>query len=284
MPELPEVEVLRRYLDPLVSGKRLCELRVFKSRVVRPESSGKLIATVKGCRVKGVERRGKFLWLNLVKSRSRSPFPLVIHLGMTGRLFVQPSAAELPRHVAAVFRLGRESLIFKDTRLFGRITLETDSIEQLGPDPITDEFLVSDLQSAIGKSAQPVKVRLMNQRVLAGLGNIYACEVLHRAGISPFMKSSDLRLAKFKKLHEAIVSTLARQVEFGMSLDLDFIGETRSDGLFYFGSRHGQARKSKERFRVYGRAGEPCGICSSIIKRAELGKRGTFFCVKCQKQ
>ena len=284
MPELPEVEVLRRHLHPLVSGKRLCELRVLKSRVVRPESSRKLTATVKGCWVKGVERRGKFLWLNLAKPRSRSTFPLVIHLGMTGRLFVQPSAAELPRYVAAVFRLGRESLVFRDPRLFGRITLETDSIEQLGPDPIVDEFSVSDLQSAIGQSVQPVKVRLMNQRVLAGLGNIYACEVLHRAGISPFMKSSNLHQPKFKQLHAAIVSTLARQVEFGMGLDLDFVGETKGDGLFYFGSRHGQARKAKERFRVYGRTGEPCGVCGSIIKRAELAKRGTFFCVKCQKE
>lgn len=282
MPELPEVEVLRRHLHPLLSGKTLCELRVLKLRVVRPESTKRLTATVKGCRVMGIDRRGKFLWLNLAKPRSQQTFPLVIHLGMTGRLFVQPDAVKLPSHVAAVFRLDQELLVFKDTRSFGRITLETDSIERLGPDPLVDDFLVGDLRSALGQSAQPVKVRLMDQRVMAGLGNIYACEVLHRAGISPFMKSLDLSPAKLKQLHAAIISTLARQVKFGMDLDLDFMGETKGDGLFYFGSRHGQSRKAMERFRVYMRSGEPCGVCGSMIERAELANRGTFFCPKCQ--
>ena len=274
--------MLRRHLCPLLSGKTLCELRVLKARVVRPESSKELTATVKGCRVIGVERRGKFLWLNLVKPRSKKTFPLVIHLGMTGRLFVQQNAVKLPSHVAAVFRLDQELLVFKDIRSFGRITLETDSIERLGPDPIADVFLEGDLRSALGQSAQPVKVRLMNQRVMAGLGNIYACEVLHRAGISPFMKSSDLSPANIKQLHAAIISILVRQVKFGMGLDLDFMGETKGDGLFYFGSRHGQSRKAMERFRVYMRSGEPCGVCGSMIERAELANRGTFFCPKCQ--
>ena len=282
MPELPEVEVLRCYLQPLLSGKTICDLHLLKPRVVRPESSKKLIATINGCRVSGIERRGKFLCVNLAKTRSQKTFPLVIHLGMTGRLFMQPDTAKLPSHTAAVFRLDDELLVFKDSRSFGRITLETDSIERLGPDPILDDYSVDDLRLALGQSAQSVKVRLLDQQIIAGLGNIYTCEVLHRAGISPFIKSSDLSLANLKKLHAAIISTLVSQVEFGMKLDLDFKGESKSDGLFYFGSRHGTARKTKERFRVYKRMGEPCGTCGSIIERGELAKRGTFFCPKCQ--
>ncbi|HAH97763.1 MAG TPA: hypothetical protein DCO70_00405, partial [Verrucomicrobiales bacterium] len=193
--------------------------------MVRPESSKKLIATINGCRVSGIERRGKFLCVNLAKTRSQKTFPLVIHLGMTGRLFMEPDTAKLPIHTAAVFRLDDELLVFKDSRSFGRITLETDSIERLGPDPILDDYSVDDLRLALGQSAQSVKVRLLDQQIIAGLGNIYTCEVLHRAGISPFIKSSDLSLANLKKLHAAIISTLVSQVEFGMKLDLDFKGE-----------------------------------------------------------
>ncbi len=282
MPELPEVEVLRCNLEPLLVGKRISDFQVLKPRVVRPESPQQLEDGVTGCSIKGVGRKGKFLWLDLAKARSRATFPLTIHLGMTGRLFVQDSGDPLPVHTAVVLGLGRKRLVFRDPRSFGRVTLETDSLNQLGLDALSVDFTVDQLGAAFARTIQAVKVRLMDQRHIAGLGNIYACEVLHRARVSPFVAASELRLAKLKLLHQAIHATLGRQIELGLKLKLDFAGEGKSDGLFYFGSASGQAPQSRERFRVYGREGEACPTCGSKIVRAEQAKRGTFFCPQCQ--
>lgn len=282
MPELPEVEVLRCHLEPQLLGKRIKHVEVLKSRVVRPESGGELAESINGCTIRGVGRKGKFLWLNLARPRSRLEFPLTIHLGMTGRLFLQSMNQPLPKHAAVVFDLDGEKLVFKDVRTFGRVTLETDSIDLLGVDALSDAFTVERLSAAFANTGQAVKVRLMDQRFIAGLGNIYVCEVLHLAKISPYAKSSALPLAKRKALHRAIRTTLARQVEFGKGLDLDFPGEGQNDGLFYFGSTLDQAQNSKEQFRVYGRVGKSCQTCGVEIERVELAKRGTFFCPSCQ--
>ena len=282
MPELPEVEVLRCHLEPLLVGKRVSGIQLIKSRVLRPETLRQLGNGVAGCSIKGVGRKGKFLRLDLAKARSRTTFPLTIHLGMTGRLFVQDSGDPLPVHTAVVLGLGRKRLVFRDPRSFGRVTLETDSLDQLGVDALSVEFTVDQLGAAFSRTSQAVKVRLMDQRHIAGLGNIYACEVLHRARVSPFVAASELRLAKLKLLHRAIRATLGRQIELGLKLKLDFAGEGKSDGLFYFGSVSGQAPQSRERFRVYGREGEPCSTCGTDIERVEQAKRGTFFCPQCQ--
>jgi len=282
MPELPEVEVLRSHLEPLLVGKRISDLHILKSRLIRPETPRQLRSGVVGCSIKRVGRKGKFLWLQLAPPRSCSMYLLTLHLGMTGRLFLQEAGDSLPEHAAVVFVMGRKRLVFKDSRSFGRVTLETDSINQLGVDALSDEFTVQSLSDAFDKTNQAVKVRLMDQKRIAGLGNIYACEVLHRAKVSPFAVAAGLRLAEVRALHRAIRATLSRQVELGMKLHLDFSGETKSDGLFYFGSALGQANQPRESFRVYGREGEPCGVCGIEIKRIEQSKRGTFFCPRCQ--
>ena len=283
MPELPEVEVLRCHLEPLLRGKRIEGVRVLKSRVVRPESPRQLERGIDLCSIRGVGRKGKFLWLNLASPRSRSTFPLTVHLGMTGRLYTRGADDSLPKHAAVVFDLGRERLVFKDPRSFGRVTLGTESIDQLGPDALSVEFTAAHLSEAFERTGQAVKVRLMDQKRIAGLGNIYACEVLHRAKVSPVAPASGLRLAKVKALHRAIRATLSQQIALGLKLDLDFAGEMKSDGLFYFGSALGQARQPKESFRVYGREGKPCGFCGREIERIEQAKRGTFFCPRCQR-
>lgn len=274
--------MLRCHLEPLLVGKRVSGIQLMKSRVLRPETLRQLENGVAGCSINGVGRKGKFLRLDLAKARSRTTFPLTIHLGMTGRLFVQDSGAPLPVHTAVVLGLGRKWLVFRDPRSFGRVTLETDSLDQLGVDALSVEFTVDQLGAAFARTSQAVKVRLMDQRHIAGLGNIYACEVLHRARVSPFVAASELRLAKLKLLHRAIRATLGRQIELGLKLKLDFAGEGKSDGLFYFGSASTQAPQSRERFRVYGREGEACPTCGSKIVRAEQSKRGTFFCPQCQ--
>ena len=134
MPELPEVEVLRLRLDSLLANKKLVDVDVLKSRVVRPELPKLLKDKIVNCTISKVRRRGKFLWLELKHFQSESTFPLIIHLGMTGRLFIQKNIKSLPKHSAVVFKLNNEYLVFKDPRSFGRVTLDTDcciGVEQI---------------------------------------------------------------------------------------------------------------------------------------------------------
>ena len=156
MPELPEVEVLRCHLEPLLVGKRVSGIQLMKSRVLRPETLRQLENGVAGCSINGVGRKGKFLTLDLAKARSRTTYPLTIHLGMTGRLFVQDSGAPLPVHTAVVLGLGRKWLVFRDPRSFGRVTLETDSLDQLGVDALSVEFTVDQLGAAFARTSQAV--------------------------------------------------------------------------------------------------------------------------------
>ena len=282
MPELPEVEVLRYHLDSLLTNKKLVSVDVLKLRVVRPECPKLLQDKVVGCTIKGVGRKGKFLWLELERAQSRTTFPLIIHLGMTGRLFIQKSNKSLPKHAAVVFKLNREYLVFKDPRSFGRVTFAADSLESLGVDALSRDLTEEMLASVIQTTNQSVKARLMNQKHIAGLGNIYSCEVLHKSKISPFIKGSSLCLAKVKSLRKAISMTLHNQVSFGLSLDLDFEGEFKNDGLFYYGSKSGRDNQLKEPFRVYGREGESCRNCGSIITRSYQSNRSTYYCPECQ--
>ena len=283
MPELPEVEVLRLRLDSLLTNKKLVDVDVLKSRVVRPELPKLLKDKIVNCTISKVRRRGKFLWIELKHFQSESTFPLIIHLGMTGRLFIQKNIKSLPKHSAVVFKLNNEYLVFKDPRSFGRVTLDTNCIENLGVDALSRDFTEEALASVFKNTSQSVKVRLMNQKKIAGLGNIYSCEVLHKAKISPFIKGSSLCTNKLKDLLKAIHVTLHNQVNFGLSLDLDFEGEYKNDGLFYYGTKSTQKNQLQEPFSVYGREGELCRNCESVIMRATQANRSTYFCPECQK-
>ncbi|MEC9330847.1 MAG: bifunctional DNA-formamidopyrimidine glycosylase/DNA-(apurinic or apyrimidinic site) lyase [Verrucomicrobiota bacterium] len=282
MPELPEVEVLRCHLDSLLVDKKLVSVDVLKLRVVRPELQKSLQEKIVGCTIKGVGRKGKFLWLQLERRQPESTFPLIIHLGMTGRLFIRKSNKSLPKHAAVVFKLNREYLVFKDPRSFGRVTFDVDCLENLGVDALSSDLTEEILASVIQNTSQSVKARLMNQKHIAGLGNIYSCEVLHKSKISPFIKGSSLCLAKVKELRKAINVTLHNQVNFGLSLKLDFEGEFKNDGLFYYGTKSVRDNQLKEPFRVYGREGEPCRNCGSIIMRSYQANRSTYYCPECQ--
>ncbi|MAD25030.1 MAG: hypothetical protein CMO44_12745 [Verrucomicrobiales bacterium] len=282
MPELPEVEVLRCHLDSLLANKKLVSIDVLKLRVVRPERPKLLQEIIVGCTIKGVGRKGKFLWLQLQRGQSESTFPLIIHLGMTGRLFIQQSNKSLPKHTAVVFKLNSEYLVFKDPRSFGRVTVDEDCLENLGLDALSSDFTEEMLASVIQNTSQSVKARLMNQKHIAGLGNIYSCEVLHKSKISPFIKGSSLCLAKVKELRKAINMILHNQINFGLSLKLDFEGEFKNDGLFYYGTKSGRDYQLKDPFRVYGREGEPCRDCGGIIIRSCQSNRSTYYCPDCQ--
>ena len=188
----------------------------------------------------------------------------------------------LPKHAAVVLNLGRENFVYEDTRYFGRLTLDTSSISALGPEPLTKEFGIEKFAAVLKRSTQPIKVKLLDQSVVAGVGNIYASEALFRARISPRLSARSLSLEQVKRLRSAIRRTLSDAIKRGSTVPLNYIGEGESDGLFYFGRAPGAADFYEEKLLVYDRAGAPCRRCGAVIRRMVQASRSTFFCPECQ--
>ena len=282
MPELPEVEVLVRHLAPLVRNRRIQRAVVRRPKVIVPSTAEEFSRKLRGATFVELTRRGKYLLFEMLAAKGAG-FPLVGHLGMTGRMYLQPEKSALPKHAAVVFELGGENFVFEDTRYFGRMTLDDSAIAALGPEPLGDAFTAEYFQIALQRSAQPIKVKLLDQELVAGVGNIYASEALFRAGISPRLAARRLKPPQVARLRETIRETLRDAIKRGSTVPLNYAGEGESDGLFYFGSAPGAPDFYEERLQVYDRAGKPCRVCGTGIKRIVQGARSTFFCPKCQR-
>jgi formamidopyrimidine-DNA glycosylase len=283
MPELPEVEVLVRHLAPLICNRTIREVRVNRPKILLPTSLAEFKRALLGAKFLQLTRRGKYLLFELRSVRNRKPFVLVGHLGMTGRMYLLPVKSPLPKHAAVVLNLGRENFVFEDTRYFGRLTLETSAIARLGPEPLSNDFTPEQFTTALKRSSQPVKVKLLDQSLVAGVGNIYASEALFRAGISPQLPARKLKPAQINRLWRALRETLGEAIEGGSTVPLNYSGQGRRDGLFYFGRAKDTPDFYEERLRVYDRAGKTCVTCGSAIKRIVQAARSTFFCSKCQR-
>jgi formamidopyrimidine-DNA glycosylase len=201
---------------------------------------------------------------------------------MTGRMYLARRDAPLPKHAAVVLELGRENFVFEDTRYFGRLTLDGDSMARLGPEPLGEEFTVSYLSEALARSTQAIKVRLLDQTLVAGIGNIYASEALFRAGITPDLPSRNLTVAQVRALRRAIREVLREAIRFGSTVPLHHGRGMDGDGLFYFGRAADAPDFYEERLRVYDRAGKPCKRCEKPIRRIVQAARSTFYCPRCQ--
>ena len=282
MPELPEVEVLVRHLRPLLIGKTIREVEVGRAKVLQPTSPGHFQKTLCGAKFLGLQRRGKYLLFELRPQGSRKSLLLLGHLGMTGRMYLTPESEPLPKHAAVVLDLGAKNFIYEDTRYFGRLTLDLTSVAKLGPEPLGEGFSSAGFARALKKSRQPIKVKLLDQSLIAGVGNIYASEALFRAGISPRCAANKLTAAQTKKLRDAIRKVLTEAIACGSTLPLNF-NAGRSDGLFYFGRAAGSPDFYAERLCVYDQAGQPCIRCGTGIRRIVQAARSTFFCPHCQK-
>lgn len=278
MPELPEVEVLRSHLSRRLPGLRIASVQVLKPRITRPAHEADLARALVGATFDAVLRRGKNLVLQLHHPDGREAW-MHVHLGMTGRIVLDDASRALPPHAAVVLGLGSSRCILVDPRQFGRWVLGQP--EGLGPEPLDDAFGPLDLARALGDSNQPIKARLLDQSVVAGIGNIYANEALHVARLRPGHPTSGLRHDDVLRLHAAIQQVLSRAVALGSSLALDF--ENGSDGLFYFGASATGGAVEPEPWEVYDRAGQPCRRCGQLIRRFMMGGRSTFECRGCQR-
>lgn len=266
MPELPEVETVVRALAPQLIGQTLGQAEASWSKVIEPWSIADFNATLAGRRIVGMSRRGKYICCDC------EGYWLVIHLRMTGRLYIAETPAGLDRWVRFAVALGDGFLIFSDARKFGRVTLvaSLDFLEEkLGPEPL--ELEPKALGALFQGSGRPIKTFLLDQKQVAGVGNIYADEALFRAGILPTRAVSTLKPRERTKLGEE-VQTVLRQ---GIRHEGATIG--------WYRKPDGSEGESQKHFLVYGRGGEPCLTCGTEISRIELGQRGTHFCRKCQR-
>lgn len=278
MPEMPEVEILARHLRPLLRGKTIRGLKVYRERSTRPTPPRELEKALAGAKFKGLSRRGKYLLFEFQPKNSRSHLAVLGHLGMTGRMFLARKKEPLPSHAAIVFDLGDHNFVFEDWRYFGKMSLDSSPIGALGPEPpdVTPDAFLKSLK----QSRQSIKVKLLDQGFIAGIGNIYASEALFRARISPKLPANRLTFAQAKQLLSAIRDVLDDAVKFGSTVPLKTMSG-KSDALFYF-SDDGEGFYEK-RLRVYDRAGSPCLNCRTKIVRVIQAARSTYFCPRCQR-
>ena len=262
MPELPEVESVRRGLEPLVVGKKILDYEIFWNNSVERDLKG-----IKNKRIKNIHRRGKYLGFKM------SVGYLVIHLRMAGTIGV--STEKIEKYVTVKFKLddGNEMRLI-DYRKFGKVWF-VDKFEEvvghLGPEPLSKNFDVGVLKKMISKRRGMMKPLLLNQRFVAGLGNIYVDESLFRARIHPTEKADKIDTKRIEKLYEGIIDVLTESLNFGGTTFISFVG---ADG------KHGEYRK---KLKVFNRTGEPCIVCGTEIKKIFVCQRGTHFCPSCQK-
>jgi formamidopyrimidine-DNA glycosylase len=270
MPELPEVETIARGLRASLSGRIITGVTVRWERTIACPVLDRFKEQILGRRVRSIGRRGKYLVLELDRGY------LLVHLKMSGRLYVVPAGQPLEKHEHTTFDLddGRQ-LRFRDVRKFGRVYL-VDRPEQvtadLGPEPLAEGLTLEEFRRRLASRSGRLKSLLLNQAFLAGLGNIYADEVLFRARLHPQRAASSLTLAEEERLYEAIRHVLHQAIADH--------GTTLGDGGYV--DARGRAGDYQERIAVYGRTGEPCLRCQTPIERLVIGGRSSHFCPTCQ--
>lgn len=270
MPELPEVETIARDLCPRLVGRTLADVQVRWPGAIATPSPAAFRQQIIGQRIVAAGRRGKFLLLTLEDNLC-----LLIHLRMTGQLLLRRAPPEDDRHIRLAFALDDgECLYFRDMRKFGRAYLVADPdlvVGDLGPEPLTEGFDAAALASLLERRKGRIKPLLLDQRFLAGLGNIYTDEALFLAGLHPCRRADTLTPEEIARLHAAIRHVLQQGIA------------NRGTTLDNYSDAHGRAGRNQESLKVFRRATEPCPRCGAPIQRTVVGGRGTYFCPRCQK-
>jgi len=266
MPELPEVETIKRELEKAVLGKKITEVMVYHPKVIREPSVEKFKKELTGVTIKNTLRKAKLLILELSNGKS-----LAIHLKMTGQLVYPGDGAK----ARVSFRLSDGKLLdFNDQRLFAELRLIDDwnalkFIRGLGPEPF--DISIGQFKEMLAKRKTKIKSLLMDQTVISGIGNLYAAEALFRAGIYPARPADSLNDQEKERLFKQIKDTLLEAIKYkGSSVD-QYVQLSGNPGDYV------------KHHKVYDREGKPCLVCKTKIKRIALGGRGTYFCPKCQR-
>ncbi|MBO2534097.1 DNA-(apurinic or apyrimidinic site) lyase [Planifilum fulgidum] len=274
MPELPEVETVKRTLQRLIIGKTVEDVDVFLPKIIKEPSDVNLfVERLRGRKVTGLGRRGKFLKIFF------DPWVLVSHMRMEGRYRLLPREEPLEKHTHVVFRFADGTdLRYRDVRQFGTMHLflrgeeeRRPPLNKLGPEPLSEEFTLERFRKRLSGRTTRLKALLLNQEFLSGLGNIYVDEALFEAGLHPERPVPSLSEEESERLFRSIRSTLERAVEAGGSTVRSYVDGNGEMGMFQL------------QIQVYGRRGEPCPRCGGPIQRLVVAGRGTHLCPKCQR-
>ena len=286
MPELPEVEVVRSGLAPAVTGARVTGVAVLDERALtrHPAGAADFAARLEGAVIAGARRRGKFLWMPL----QREPHALIAHLGMSGQMLLRAPGATAERHERIRLgiehpRHGRLAVVFADQRTFGSLAVDDliadgdglvpAQVGHIARDPLEDGFDEGAVIAALRRSASGVKRLLLDQRVVSGIGNIYADESLWAAGIHPETPGRRLSVASVQRLLDEVRLVLEKALaEGGTSFDAQYVNVNGEAGYF------------AHSLNSYGRTGEPCARCGTAIVRVSFMNRSSHFCPRCQRR
>jgi formamidopyrimidine-DNA glycosylase len=275
MPELPEVETIARGLDKRVTGDTIESVWLGSKPEPFKSSAAEIAAALQSKTIAGVRRVGKHIVFDLKSARNGKSASLgktsqwIVHLGMTGSLRVYLGDQDIEKHTHAILRLnsGRE-LRFVDPRRFGRLSV-IEKFEAPGAEPLQIAF--EDFAALFRGRKTPIKSALLNQKLLSGVGNIYADEALFRAGIRPRRRAASLTREELRKLHLALKKVLNEAIRLGGSSISDYVDADGAEGFFQL------------KHRVYGREGKPCLVCKTPIKRIVIAGRSSHYCPHCQK-
>ena len=274
MPELPEVETIVADLRPHLAGRTIVRCDLLFPTIVRHPEPEVFIDALTGTRIADMRRRGKYILIEVANN-----LLLVVHLGMTGQLRLVDADKPLEKHTHAVFALddGRE-LRYRDPRRFGRLLLGTEvdllaskKLPRLGPEPIDPAFVADDLYRRLRKRRTALKAFLLNQEAIAGVGNIYADESLHRARLRPDRLAGSLSRKSAQRLHESLRDSLLVAIA------------NRGSSVDTYRDAWGEIGGQQEKLLVYGRAGEPCFTCGRPLALIRIAGRSTVFCRRCQR-
>jgi formamidopyrimidine-DNA glycosylase len=270
MPELPEVETIARGLQQRVAGERIASVWLGEKPEPLKSPARAIAAALQGARIARVRRAGKQIVMDLEADAPPLRRHWIVHLGMTGNLVIVPPEREVAPHTHAIVRLesGRE-VRFVDPRRFGRLSVVTEgSFRAAGAEPLDIGFEL--FAGLFRKRRTPIKSALLNQKLLGGVGNIYADEALFRAGVRPRRRAASLTRAELQRLYRSLQRVLNEAIAAGGSSISDYVDAAGAEGLFQF------------EHRVYQRTGEPCLKCRTPIKRVVVAGRSTHYCPKCQ--
>lgn len=277
MPELPEVEMVVCHLRALLVGRTVTKAQLLWPRTAPEHSPRQFAARLRQRLVSSVGRRGKYILIHFDQDQT-----LLVHLRMTGRFFYVDEAAPAPLHSHVIFWLDNgKKLLFNDARKFGKMHLastptlhEFPQLAPLAPEPFSEEFTADYLFTTLQRTDQQIKLALLDQTKVLGLGNIYAAEALHRAGVHPQLPASQLTKKRASALHNEIVNVLNEAVahESTLNTNPEDLDASYTGGLY------------ESMTRVYERAGLPCRTCGKVIERIVQGQRSTYFCPKCQRR
>lgn len=272
MPELPEVETVRRSLLGLIQNKTIKDIHVYYAKIIIGDPEV-FVTALQGRKLLTIDRRGKYLLF-----RFDHDLTMISHLRMEGKYFVRQSIEPENKHVHVVFEFTDGSVLqYQDVRKFGRMQLvqtgteaQVSGIKALGPEPFSPDFKVDSFYTALRRHHKAIKQVLLDQHVVTGLGNIYVDEVLWLSQISPLLPANAITRAQAEVLHDNIIQELKMAVDHGGTTIRSYVDANGNTGQFQFD------------LHVYGRQGQSCERCGTTIEKIKLGGRGTHFCPQCQ--